>query len=164
MKTDDPVQYMFADSLAKIRDVKPSVSAETLKAIHANAGVGSAVKLVFQPMARNRLLLRIQNLEDSFDSSSQTYPINMPQLVAALWAGSNTGAPVPNNDVRETSITGNMDVEEMNARRIKWQTTTSRRAATQVPDLGDEIQIQPQQIRVFDIEFFPSESVVDKII
>lgn len=61
---------MFTSTLKKVSEIKPTMTLEQALASGTDAGVGSAVKLVFQPMARNSVQLRIQNLEDTFDESA----------------------------------------------------------------------------------------------
>lgn len=123
------------------------------------SGVGSSLKLVFIPQARNKIQFRLQNLEDTFDAGAQTYPVNMTTFVEAIWLGNNRGTPVPKYDLTEMSITGNMPKAEMVARQIKWKTVPlneEREAPKLVEDKDGIINIAPQQIRVFELTFHPS--------
>lgn len=47
-------------------------------------------------------------------------------------------------EVKEVSLTGNMEVEEMNARHIKWQTESTRKAPASPADEPNVIYLQPQ--------------------
>jgi len=79
----------------------------------------------------------------------------MDQFAQILWQRSNPSSEVPSYTVVETSVTGNMAVTEMEARRIQWKTTSSRVPKTKPVEENDSITVQPQQIRVFVIEFTP---------
>lgn len=96
MKTDDPVQYMFARNLIKISS--PTQTFEHLEDIKAQVGIGSAVKLVMHPVAfknpNTEIMIRLENLEDSFDKGAQTYPIDVQMLGVMLWLQANPGTSV----------------------------------------------------------------------
>jgi hypothetical protein len=84
------------------------------------AGVVGTVKLVTIPQGLNKILFRLENLADHFDLGA-TQQVNIKTLVEGMWRSSNE-SEVPEYSLTETSVTGNMPVEEMQARRLKWKT------------------------------------------
>ena len=69
---------------------------------------------------------------------------------------------MPEYSLTEMSITGNMPASEMNSRRINWLTNSTRKA-TVTPDADEKINIAPQQIRVFLLEFKPESQEVEMV-
>jgi len=116
------------------------------------------MKTYLQPLARNKVMVRLENLYDNFDANAQAYTLLLSQLAEELWRNSNSG-PMPSYKMVETSVTGNMPVEEMESRRINWK-TASKNHKRQKKDRsvdGDKITIEPQMIRVFVLEFTPDQ-------
>jgi len=64
-------------------------------------------------------MFRIENLNDDVDATPET--VDIKDLVEELWHDVN-GDELYNYDLTETSVTGNMPISEMEARRLKWKT------------------------------------------
>jgi len=122
MRTDDPNQFLFTKSMRIIPDIKPVERPP--QPLHQF--VGTPVKLSFQPLSAMKMLFRFENLYDSFDAHAMNQPMDMDYLVGLMWAQSNPKVPTPEYELIETSITGNMPKEEMEARRVQWKTTSKR--------------------------------------
>lgn len=82
-------------------------------------------------------MIRLENLQDKFDYASEPVVVDKEQLVKDLWYRSNPNTPMPSYKLVETSITGNMPVEEMEARRIHWKTTDSSEVEEQLLKVGN---------------------------
>ena len=82
-----------------------------------DAGIEGSVKIVPIPMARNKILFRLENLGDE-----EIKTVNSTAVVNALWSSANPSLEVSPFTLKETSVTGNMPVEEMQSRRLKWNT------------------------------------------
>lgn len=88
-----------------------------------DAGITDTVKMITIPMAKGKFMLRLQNSADLFDNDAETKAVNKTAVIEALWkAGNklNKDAKMGSFSVVETSITGNIPIKEMNARRLKW--------------------------------------------
>ena len=71
------------------------------------------MKIVYQPLAKEKLLFRIENLMDPFDKDAETVSVNITAITSDLWINANPGVERPPNSLEEMSVTGNMPVEEM---------------------------------------------------
>ena len=59
-------------------------------------------------MAKNKIMLRLQNLADSLDTDSSTEFVNKTMIVEAMWKSQNDpDATMKSYRVTEKSITGN---------------------------------------------------------
>ena len=121
-----------------------------------NAGIKDTVKIVTIPMAQNKILMRIQNLEDKFNSDASTKQVNLTMVIEGMWKSAHSA----NTDVgcytlTETSVTGNMPLTEMENRRLKWQTDDGIDALKKLSHEinGEMIQLEPMRIRTFTLEF-----------
>jgi hypothetical protein len=139
---------------------KVQESASTLKSSLLDTKLeGKAVKVVYQPVDKLKLLFRLENLMDPFDSDSITVPVNMSSLVDSLWAASNPGTVRPTYNLGETSVTGNMYTKEMEDRRINWLTVND---GTESKGLhkgfsGDLVYLEPMRLRTFLLEYSPTQ-------
>lgn len=81
--------------------------------------------MVHVPKYKNHIVVRLQNLADIYDSNSRTQVINIHAIADALWKSGNMGNPNSGYDdlqIDELSLTGNMKLQEMWSRKIKWTT------------------------------------------
>lgn len=89
------------------------------------------IKIVKTPISKNEVSIRVQNLEDKFDSTSRPFNVSVYEYAVGMWKESNPSfAGDANINIQETSVTGNMAVRDMEDRRIQWNTTTSEGAYT----------------------------------
>ena len=61
MKTDDPMQYFFTYGL---NDVAKQGTASQLAAAMEKAGVKAPVKMESQPLEKNKIMIRLENVAD----------------------------------------------------------------------------------------------------
>jgi len=161
-KINDPANYFFNFDLAETKE--PTLKDELSEAYKA-AGIVDTVKAVLIPRAKNLVHVRLENLADLYDSNSQAYTVSLSSVANALWAAANKLKPVPLGSVQitELSLSGNMLLEEMQARRIHWKTVddaktgaTQHYAADDCQHAPDCVKLEPQRIRVFAMEFTPA--------
>ena len=129
---------------------------QDLSAALTEAGVNNTVKMIPIPLAIGKFMLRLQNLADPFDSDSKTQHVNKTMVIEALWKSANTpDAVMKQYTVTEKSITGNIDVKEMNDRRLQWKTVDDDKLVKKDLsfDDGDMVTLEPLRIRTFMIEF-----------
>ena len=81
------------------------------------AGVNGKVKMVSLPQDKNKIILRLENLDDLYDNLEYPQPalVNLGKLIEAF-------SPSKSYDFKEMSLTGNMELQEMLDRKIKWKT------------------------------------------
>jgi hypothetical protein len=74
-------------------------------------------------MSTNKIMIRLQNLADLFDKDSTTAQVNTATMIEGMWKSTHgEESQVGPYTMVETSVTGNMPVEEMQQRRLKWKT------------------------------------------
>jgi len=113
LKSDEPARYFFNFDI-HTTDTTPVVStlSQDLKA----AGIDGTVKIVTQPIAKNKILVRIENLHDLFDGEQSPKQVNK-NFALALYKAAN-GDTNADFAFRELSLSANMDVQEMRDRKI----------------------------------------------
>lgn len=122
-----------------------------------DAGIKDMVKLVTIPQAKNKILLRIQNLADKFNPEASTQKVNLTKMVEGMWKSAHSlDSEVGSYTLTETSVTGTIPMADMQSRRLKWKTEDEE----DVPETtltyeinGDMIDVEPMRIRVFTLEF-----------
>lgn len=159
-KINDPANYFFNFDLAEKQGA--TVSDEFAEA-YKRAGVVDTVKVVHAPKARNLVHVRLENLADLYDENSKEYSINLSGIADALWKSANKLAPVAYDglEITELSLTGNMELKEMQARKLKWMTVDDEkmelpRSVVDYEFTPDLVKVEPQRIRVFALEFSPA--------
>jgi hypothetical protein len=79
-----------------------------------------------QPLAKNSILLRIENLEDLFDGGEVTYrSIDVLSFCDDLFRAANDawlGKKYWLVKITEMSLTANQTLENMQKKKIQWQT------------------------------------------
>lgn len=83
-----------------------------------DAGVFDKVKIVPVPLTKNKVMYRLENMND--EESAQ---VNNTKIIESMWKAANpkTVFPSPSDfKIMETSVTGNMPVSEMEDKRLKW--------------------------------------------
>ena len=115
--TDEPCQIFYGFDLHAIegRTVTSNLS-ESLK----DAGINHPVKLVTFPAWKNKLVIRIENLNDGKESAS----VDIRKVAMALWNEANLkhSRSIYEVEIEELSVSANMPVQEMNDRKIQWKT------------------------------------------
>lgn len=114
--------------------------------------------MVHVPKWKNHLVVRLQNLADLYDSNSKVEVVNLHAIADALWKSGNMGNPSAAYDglqIEELSLTGNMKIEEMWSRKIKWATVDDDgsseypQSAVEYEFTPTQVKLEPQRIRVF---------------
>jgi hypothetical protein len=110
------------------------------------------------PMAKGKIMMRFENIADSFDDFAATRKLNKTMVIEALWKSANSKSDLSNMNsytVSETSITGNQPIKAMNDRRLHWNTVDDDKLVKKdlVFDEDDIVTLEPQRIRVFIVEF-----------
>lgn len=58
-------------------------------------------------------MIRVQNQNDEYDGNSQPLSIDMDSIAKIFWLEMNPQSTTPNYKITETSITGNIEVNQM---------------------------------------------------
>lgn len=103
------------------------------------AGVENNVKIAMIPLGKDKVLLRLGNMIDSKDQTAQ---VNLDEIINGLWQSSNAGVSIPQYQINETSVTGNILLQEMNDRRLKWKTDVKPKVFQRAQDSNEEHVIQ----------------------
>jgi len=88
-----------------------------------DAGVVDTVNMVTFPLARNKIMIRLENIADIYDNATET-SVQLKNLTLALYAYANSNKHqwYPEVWITEMSLTGNMPIEELRKRKIQWLT------------------------------------------
>lgn len=119
-KVHDPANYFYNFNLTRSLDtpVVKDIISEGFK----KAGIVDTVKIVHVPKGKNHIHVRLQNLADLYDSNSKTYKVSVATIADTLWKYANSLSPVDYTmDIKEMSLTGNMELKEMWDRKIQWK-------------------------------------------
>ena len=118
LKYESPAQYFFNFGKSN-KTSKPSVDQYT-KSLGACGLDEKTVKLVTIPVKKNQILLRVENLADS-GSNAIVYLDCMATYL--VWSANLLNPPFQvSNTIVETTLTANMDLKEMLARKLQWKT------------------------------------------
>lgn len=124
-KIDDPLQYMFTQDIDVIDGEFSQNDDFDFPTALKEAGIVDTVKMITTPLAKGKFLLRLSNLADVADADAETKKVNKTQVIEAMWKeGNKNNAQAEMNQftVVETSITGNIKMEDMRSRRLQWET------------------------------------------
>jgi len=89
-KTDDPSQYFYSFNMDQTNSLTSNFKlGEQLD----KAGINGNVKMVSMPLARNKILVRLENLGDLYDGPEQTKEVST-SFANALYESANF-APEP---------------------------------------------------------------------
>jgi len=80
--------------------------------------------MVTFPLARNKIMIRLENIGDIYDNAAEaTVQLKDIALTLCYYANSmNTFYMWPEVTITEMSLTGNMPLEELKKRKIQWLT------------------------------------------
>lgn len=163
-RTDDPAQYFFNFDL--ISGGKPGVPSDLSHAL-SQAGINGTVKMVSLPLAKNKILVRLENLADHNDywnMHANNRKVEFKWLLEQMWKDANQQAdssPSVTIKYEEMSLTGNMKLTEMWDRKIQWKTRDDPKDG-ELPKtmldygVGDVITLEGQRIRVFEVTYTPA--------
>lgn len=159
---DEPLQYFFAmDQEFPAELIDTDCFTETVRELQSSATENGALKIHMIPLAKNSILLRLENIADIFDGSieSQTDYFDIPSFAQSIWDHANHGE-VELNDVRitERTLGDNEDRKDWLDQKHQWKTESKydRPAPDQVLDKAHfNVALNPQRIRLFRLDFVP---------
>lgn len=161
LKIDSPANYFFTfDDVLWNDYFEDKVS--TLPQDLVAAGVTDLVKLVTIPQEANKIRVRLENLGDFLVKGAQPQTVDLEAVITALVKDSNAEKIDLEMEIKEKSMTGNMDIEEMWDRKIQWQTMDDGfKNATKLNKDQDfsKVQLELQRIRVFDITIKATQEI-----
>jgi len=104
----------------------------------AKAGVKGGVRYSIVPRGKNLLNIRLQNLADPFDEIAKTVKVDLSGVAMALFGDANPNSKQePKVSFKELSLTGNMALDEMRARKISWKTVDDHKLKSKIDIGGD---------------------------
>lgn len=97
-------------------------------------------------------MIRIENLADS-NSSVGKATVDIQKVALAFWKAANGADTEVSVAFEEVSITGNMLISEMKARKIHWKYEGQMAPTSDNQMISNTIEINPLQLRVFNVSF-----------
>jgi hypothetical protein len=175
---DKPLTYFFAGlEPGQIEDNKeifaPSSSrnAQISEAFSSVADFDKFARVVFFPLGRNKILVRLENSADKFDFYAPTLQLNMETFAKSFWSWANGNIEVEiESEIYEMDLTANMfekEVVEMR-KRVHWRGVDDEEIAEKLamnPELKavyerehlddplTAITLVPQEMRTFAIYY-----------
>jgi len=126
------------------------------QALKAN-GLTSEMKMELYAMGANELIMRIENIADTFDTEGGLIyeTVNVQGLCESLFMIANDNAPISFVvQIEETSITANQSYQDMASRKLKWKTVDDVIGGiSPLADTLDAMLFQQQRIRTFKIKY-----------
>lgn len=121
---EEPSQVFYGFEMLQIesRTIKSNLSA-SLK----EAGIQHPVKLLTFPAWKNKLIIRVENLNEA----NQTASVDINKVALAYWKEANLKHYIEFNEleIEELSVSANMPVSEMQNRKINWKTVDDEKLA-----------------------------------
>ena len=121
-----------------------------------SAGVQDTVKLLVLPREKDILMFRLENLAD-LDSGVGEASVDLEKIARAYWDAVNTSEP--SITIVETTINGNMPIEEMRSRRLQWKADGIKQTETTKDDSNDMVSLKPMQLRTFTVSYKSQEAL-----
>lgn len=122
------------------------------------------MKLELFTAGKDSLIMRIENLEDTFTNNNVTYQtINLKQLTESLYTLVNGLDTSETIHVEEVTLTANQPYDTMQANRAHWKTVDD--STNTVGFKGykagewEKVELQSQRIRVFQVFYNMPEQV-----
>lgn len=124
------------------------------------SGFTSEMKLELFTLGRNSLLMRVENIADTFDSAGEVsfQTVQLQTLVDGFYTLANGPEAAAATAITEMSLTGNQAYADMAANKVQWATVddeTVVRQARLSRDTATTIEVQQQRIRVFKVDYSP---------
>lgn len=116
------MQYFFTKD---VKNTSSDILQSHLSQDLVSAGVTDFVKLEAMPLDKNKILLRLTNMEDFLsDDETKSVTIDVYKVFLGFWQSANnkTESELPPDDmelqVEEKTLTNNMALSEMQERKI----------------------------------------------
>lgn len=119
------------------------------------------------PEERNQILIRLENLSDLFDGTPTTSPhFNVLEYATNLYKSNNDGTVPTSVVISERTLSNNQSMDEMKENKFKWKSADSSSSKTAEPfendsDTYDNVQLQPQRIRLFRVTYNTDTPAMD---
>jgi len=113
------------------------------------------MKLELFTMGADNLLMRLENIADTFDSSGKLIfkEVNVSHLANELYRLANGRSPAGKTSIEEVSLTANQSYDSMSSGRLKWKTADDLTVEPTEPDPLAKTRFQQQRIRMFKVEY-----------
>lgn len=172
-RTDMPPQVFYSFNKTGDSEIDQASSFPTMEAfenldlptLFQMAGINETVKMVSLPLSLNTLVIRLENIADLYDKDASSVTIEFKELLTNMWHSANSDSNAQAEfDIQEMSLTANMNLEQMEARRIKWKTVDDpkeeyEQSKVAKDDGFDLVKLEPQRIRTFMVKFKHQKSV-----
>jgi len=157
LRMDQPAQYFFSFEFEEIgtQSVPAIVSGDFGEVLRKN-GLTSEMKLEMFANGPNELLMRIENIGDTFDSDGQLIDqsVNVIKLASDIMKVANDGEDVGRFAfVKEMSLTANQSYRAMHEGRLKWKTVDDIEAQEEPKETFENMRFQQQRIRTFAVKY-----------
>lgn len=163
INTEQPLQYSFVFDFAK---AKTEGKAQT-----QNSADDIAIKnfmregsIRIYPMAKNQIILRLENLADTFDDrGARTHYINIQKYARELYMDINQGKAPEFLIITETSLSANQPLTQLVQEKFMWRGQGDAQSLSQFlqapVDRGGlrGVALEPQRIRSFTVTFNQEE-------
>jgi hypothetical protein len=119
----------------------PSIVKRAWGEILERNGVNGQMKVELLPMGLSSLIMRVENIADTFDTEGEVIrnTVNVHGLARDLFRLANNGADLQFEVIiEETSLSANQSYEEMVEKKLKWKVT------------GDEFRLREQKQETFE--------------
>lgn len=127
------------------------------------SGLNGTARIVTIPKAKNNLFVRLENIADLYDSDAVNKTLNLTNIMLHTWQSANmlNNVTAPTADqikITEMSMTGNMELQEMLSRKVKWITKDDDKEDFVKSNISYDddftmINLEPQRIRTFNVTF-----------
>lgn len=150
--SDDPVQQFYAFNVPNSDlAVESTYNGAAYSDLLASTGFTAEMKLELFAMDQNKILMRVENLADIFDSNGavQNTTIQLKNLCDGLYTMVNGATAAYTMSIEEMSMTANQSYQAMIDRKIQWTTVDGQQKMRAPSTNVDVIELQQQRIRVF---------------
>lgn len=158
--TDEPLQIFYATDYTQNEPTAPNRAVfEHRRAMASQLDAFDGdLKLLQYPMARNEVIIRLENLSDLFDGTpSETPMFDIGSYASSLYASANGGAAPADMVIEERNLSNNMNYSEMLERKFQWLSEDGPNPYLAQPYPTDEsdtvVAMQPQRIRLFKVNY-----------
>jgi hypothetical protein len=120
------------------------------------SGLTGEMKLELYAAGKNALLMRIENIGDTFDSAGDVIysTVNVNKIATDLFTIANDGADHKFTiEIEETSLTANQSYDAMRNGRLKWKTVNDIASCEPGPEDFTAMSFQQQRIRTFKVRY-----------
>lgn len=170
-ENDQPLTLFFASlNGSEIQDNQEILSAESSSTVNLHDAYTSDYyewdrfgKVVFFPLWKNKILVRLENIADRFDTYAPTLKLNMEKFAYIFWMMSNPMSKskyVPT--ITEVALTANMlekELQEMRKKR-QWKAKNDAEIAEKLsknPELKAIYERDPMEDKLEDITLVPQD-------